>query len=711
MQACFCRSSCNSLQEILLPPTLLERLGIEIGSPGKIIFNSVEFLGTLWSREDSASVICIHDLVRKSTNVHKLLTTPDETPIQESNLTVLKSVKITKISVRVVFKTIEDVLPYISVVGKQTLATRVRGILSDIYISAGYTIKAAELKISSLLSIQFIDILTCNAKSEESGIITQKTNILIDSIISEDQYLQLSKTKTKIGGLKTERYLLEDLVRLCKERDNFLPKTVLLKGPNGCGKTMLVEEVAKSSKSQLINTLASYLIGSHPGETEENICEIFQRSLKYSEYTVCILLIEDIDCLLIARDSQSRRFVSLIDSLMEKIRLTSNILCICTTSKANELVYLPKFDKEILIGIPRLEERISIIQSISESKGIHMNSDLQYWLAERTNGYSGADIQSILNSSITKGSLQEALNRSTPTSQKGSDVLTDSRPISWSQIGGLQEIKESLQQIIEWPIKFRDRFRNFGVKPPGGILLYGPPGCAKTLLVRAAATSANVTFLSLSAAQLYSPFVGDSEKKLSEVFHQARAGAPTILFIDEIDAIVGSRDAGSKQSAHERVLSTLLNELDGIGMKREQIQRSEESNSLERSVILVAATNRPNKVDKALLRPGRFDRLLYVPPPDYEARKSILEIHTKKMNCENVNIEFLAGMTELCTGADLENLCLEAALMCLTKEGSDADKVTLEYFEKALENARRSLTPKDIEFYKNLGQADKWASF
>lgn len=164
-----------------------------------------------------------------------------------------------------------------------------------------------------------------------------------------------------------------------------------------------------------------------------------------------------------------------------------------------------------------MEKRIAIIKSISESKGLNFDINLCTWLAERTNGYSGADIQALLNTSPNQESLKNSLSRMIPTSQKGSDILIDSKPIHWKQIGGLEEIKESLRQTIEWPIKFSSRFRAFGVKPPGGILLYGPPGCAKTLLVRAAATSANVTFLSLSAAQLYSPFVGDSEKKLSEV--------------------------------------------------------------------------------------------------------------------------------------------------------------------------------------------------
>uniref|UniRef100_UPI00398F152D ATPase family gene 2 protein homolog B n=1 Tax=Pristiophorus japonicus TaxID=55135 RepID=UPI00398F152D len=270
---------------------------------------------------------------------------------------------------------------------------------------------------------------------------------------------------------------------------------------------------------------------------------------------------------------------------------------------------------------------------------------------------------------------------------------------------------------------FPEAFVRMGVKPTRGILLYGPPGCAKTTLVKAAASSCRCSFLSVSGADLFSPFVGDSEKALAQVFRQARAAAPSILFLDEIDSMLGSRslDATSGRSVHERVLSVLLNEMDGIGrsvterrgsgqktLECEGEQSEGQTKKLEfqevcnKDVIVVAATNRPDLLDDALLRPGRFDQIIFVPTPDKEARLSILRICTSKTPLDDVSLEELAAETVGFTGADLQNLCKEAALLALQENGLDAAAVNHRHFLKSLQSVKPSLSQQQMEFYQNL---------
>ncbi|MGH0150183.1 UNVERIFIED_CONTAM: hypothetical protein FKN15_016724 [Acipenser sinensis] len=318
-------------------------------------------------------------------------------------------------------------------------------------------------------------------------------------------------------------------------------------------------------------------------------------------------------------------------------------------------------------------------------------------LAEMTTGYVGADLtalcreaalQAILHSSQDAGShlirmsnFLEALKKVHPSCLRSSIGQTDFRPVAWEHIGGLEDVKLKLKQSIEWPMKFPEAFIRLGLSRPKGVLLYGPPGCAKTTLVKAAATSCHCSFLSVSGADLFSPYVGDSEKTLAQVFQQARACAPSVLFLDEIDSILGSRaDSKASRGVQDRVLSVILNELDGIGLKvterrgpaskkclQEGLPEQQECDRqldyqevCNKDVLVVAATNRPDLLDDALLRPGRLDKIVYVPPPDQEARLAILKICTEKMPLDSdVSLEDVAEKTCFFSGADLENLCKE----------------------------------------------------
>lgn len=318
---------------------------------------------------------------------------------------------------------------------------------------------------------------------------------------------------------------------------------------------------------------------------------------------------------------------------------------------------------------------------------------------------------------IDQTDFLEAFKKIQPSSLRSIIGLTDVNPIDWEQIGGLEDVKLKLKQSVEWPLKFPQEFVRMGLTQPKGILLYGPPGCAKTTLVRALATSCHCSFVSVSGADLFSPFVGDSERALSQVFQQARANTPAIVFLDEIDSIVGSRSISkTKCGVQERVLSVLLNELDGIGFKTTERRgnKSDQSESQEifhRNVMVVAATNRPEMIDDALLRPGRIDKVIYIPPPDEKGRLSILKICTKNMPLESdVSLEKLAEETLLFSGADLGNLCKEAALLALQENGLEATNVKQEHFKKSLTIVKPSLCYKDLILYEKLFQRQEFSN-
>ncbi|CAG8513339.1 15732_t:CDS:2 [Funneliformis caledonium] len=285
-----------------------------------------------------------------------------------------------------------------------------------------------------------------------------------------------------------------------------------------------------------------------------------------------------------------------------------------------------------------------------------------------------------------------ALSCVMPSIQRGFQVNFEET--NWDDIGGLDMVKKKLKQAVEWPLKYRNTFKKLGLRPPRGILLYGPPGCSKTTLVKVIASVSGATFLSINGAQLYSPYVGDSEKIIRSIFQRARASSPSVLFLDEIDAIVGKRSLGERggtgngDSVQERVLSMLLNEMDGV--------------ETATSILIMGATNRPDMLDAALLRPGRFDRLIYVPPPDFKSRKQVLKIHTSNMPLnEDVDLDFIAKQTEMYTGADIKNLCRESAMIAL-REMKTTSNVNMSDFLKALKIVKASLTADILTYYEKL---------
>ncbi|KAJ3016760.1 UNVERIFIED_CONTAM: hypothetical protein HDU68_012036 [Siphonaria sp. JEL0065] len=544
-------------------------------------------------------------------------------------------------------------------------------------------------------------------------------------------------------GLESAFHSLHDLVKLplvyadlVEQLGIEYPKGVLLYGPPGVGKTMLVSTVAKHCDASLFTINGSDVFGSHLGESEERIRSKFNEALDVARSGTkghaCILFIDEIDAIAPNRNESSQsdsRMVATLLTLMDGMKSHSDRLVIlAATNRPNAIdpaLRRPgRFDREIAIDAPTESARCEILKSMAKGIGF-IDSDVDFKaLAISTNGYVGADLASLSREavvhclehgngrSVNHLDFLYALSITTPSTTRGYAVGVPSG-LTWDSVGGLEDVKLKLQQCVEWPITRRDTFRRLGLKPPRGVLLYGPPGCSKTTLVKIIACTSNATFLSINGASLYSPFVGDSEQsglyssivnpyhilipnssKVRALFQRARVSAPSVIFLDEIDAIVGNRDlsggvGGARDAIQESVLSTLLNEMDGIEAAKD--------------ILVVGATNRPDMIDAALMRPGRFDKVLYVPPPDLPARLQILLLHCKGMPISStINFQSLAARTERYTGADLESVCREAAFAALRESKETAQNVEERHFEDALKSVKPSLSVEMIQQYSGF---------
>ncbi|KAM6202769.1 ATPase family gene 2 protein homolog B isoform 2-T2 [Rhynchocyon petersi] len=590
---------------------------------------------------------------------------------------------------------------------------------------------------------------------DSAGLVTPRTSI----VLSGAPPLAVEpRPAVPLGGLSEAADSLRELLYLPLRYPQALatlglavPRGVLLAGPPGVGKTQLVRAVAREVGAELLAVSGPALQGSRPGETEENVRRVFQRAQELAGRGPSLLFLDEVDVLCPRRGGPHRapesRVVAQVLTLLDGISGDREVVVVGATNRPDALdpaLRRPgRFDREVVIGTPTLKQRKAILKVITSKMPISSLVDLSL-LAEMTVGYVGADLTALCreaalhamlhsnknqdDSVIDETDFLEAFKKIQPSSFRSAIGLMDIKPIDWEQIGGLDDVKLKLKQSVEWPLKFPREFVRMGLTPPKGVLLYGPPGCAKTTLVRALATSCHCSFVSVSGADLFSPFVGDSEKVLSEVFRQARANTPAIVFLDEIDSILGSRAADKIGcDVQERVLSVLLNELDGVGFKTierrgsrsnqqgkyEALENTKEFEEIfNRNVMIVAATNRPDVLDDALLRPGRLDKMIYIPPPDQKCRLSILEVCTKNMPMgPDVSLENLAAETHLFSGADLRNLCKEAALLTLQENGLEVTAVKQEHFLKSLNTVKPSLSHKDLTLYENLFQKQEFSNF
>ena len=535
-------------------------------------------------------------------------------------------------------------------------------------------------------------------------------------------------TYEDIGGLHEEIQRIREMVELPLRHPELFqrlgiepPRGVFLYGPPGCGKTLLAKAVANESDANFYVISGPEIMSKFYGESEARLREIFQKA---QETAPSIVFIDEMDAIAPKREEVTgeveRRVVAQLLSLMDGMGTRGNIIVIGATNRPNAIdpaLRRPgRFDREIEIGVPDKQGRHEILQIHTRNMPLAEDVDLKR-LTDVTHGYTGADVSSLSREAAMKAlrrympeiNLEEerippeildkmvvneddflsAYREITPTAMR--EVYVEVPSVRWKEVGGLEELKNELIESVEWPLKKPEVFKKMGIKPPRGILLFGPPGCGKTLLARAVATEGEANFISIKGPEIFSKWVGESEKAIREVFRKARTAAPAIIFFDELDSIVPRRGLGySDSGASERVISQLLTELDGI----ESLQ----------NVVVIAATNRPDILDPAVLRPGRFDRLIYVPAPDPKALKEIFKIHAHDMPLsKDVDLDQVAHMAAGYSGADVEAVCREAAMNAL-REDVNSDEVTLRDFKEAMEKVKPSITPDMDIWYQNFSK-------
>ncbi len=535
-------------------------------------------------------------------------------------------------------------------------------------------------------------------------------------------------TYEDIGGLHEKIQRIREMVELPLRHPELFqrlgiepPRGVFLYGPPGCGKTLLAKAVANESDANFFVISGPEIMSKFYGESEARLREIFQKA---QETSPSIIFIDEMDAIAPKREEVTgeveRRVVAQLLSLMDGMGSRGNIIVIGATNRPNAIdpaLRRPgRFDREIEIGVPDKAGRYEVLQIHTRNMPLAEDVDLKR-LSDVTHGYTGADMASLCREAAMKAlrryipefNLEEerippetlekmivkmddflsAYREITPTAMR--EVYVEVPQVHWNEVGGLKQVKQELMESVEWPIKKPEVFKKMGIKPPRGILIYGPPGCGKTLLARAVATESEANFISIKGPEIFSKWVGESEKAIREVFRKGRTAAPAIIFFDELDAIVPRRGLGYADSgASERVISQLLAEIDGI----ETLQ----------NVLVIAATNRPDMLDPAVLRPGRFDRMIYVPSPDLDSLKEIFKIHTHGMPLSrDVVLDELARKAQGYSGADIEAICREAAMNAL-REDIESTEVSRRDFDVAMERVGPSITPEDDSWYQKFSK-------
>ncbi len=549
--------------------------------------------------------------------------------------------------------------------------------------------------------------------------------------ISEKTHKELEELESRrvtyedIGGLEEEIQKIREMIELPIRHPELFkrigidpPKGVLLHGPPGTGKTLLARAVAYETEAHFITISGPEIMSKFYGQSEENLRKLFEEA---KDMAPSIIFIDELDSIAPKRGEVTgeveRRVVAQLLSLLDGLEGRGEIIVIGATNRVNDIdpaLRRPgRFDREIEIGVPDTDGRYEILLIHTRGMPLHGDVDLRL-IAEKTHGFVGADVEALakeaamlairellpkidldkqippeilMDLQIYMKNFQTALNSIEPSALR--EVLISQPTETWEDIGGLEDAKQQLREIIEWPLKYPNLYNHLNSKPPNGILLFGPPGTGKTLLAKALAHESEVNFISVKGPEFLSKWVGESEKAVRETFRKARAASPCIIFFDEIDAIAGMRGRFASSQVTEQVVSQLLTEMDGLeGLK---------------DVILLAATNRPDMLDPALLRSGRFGRHIDIPMPDKDTRVEIFKIHLqKKPLASDVDINQMAQDLEGYTGADIQAISEEATLLTIRKAISDlqintqdADsvkkvKISREEFDEAIAKVLKS---------------------
>jgi transitional endoplasmic reticulum ATPase len=592
---------------------------------------------------------------------------------------------------------------------------------------------------------QRIDLVVISTNPSGPVIINDSTKVTVsEESAKAGQVLREGEapsiTYEDIGGLGNAVDRVREMIELPLRHPELFkrlgveaPKGVLLHGPPGTGKTLLAKAVANETNANFYTIGGPEIMSKYYGESEERLRNVFQQAEKNAP---SIIFIDEIDSIAPKREEVSgeteRRIVAQLLSLMDGMSTRGKVVVIGATNRVNAIdpaLRRPgRFDREIEIGVPDRNGRLEVLQIHTRGMPIAKDVNLEK-LADISHGFVGADLQALAKEAAmralrrvlpevdlsTESIPAETLRKIIVTMQDFLDIIKEMEPsamrevfvevpdVKWEDIGGLSSIKQELQEAVEWPLKYQGIFTYADATPPKGILLYGPPGTGKTLIAKAAANESEANFISIKGPELLSKWVGESEKGVREVFRKARQAAPCIIFFDEMDAIAPRR-GGDFGDTHvtERLISQLLTELDGL--------------EILTNVMVIGATNRPDIIDAALLRPGRFDRLLYVPPPDRDSRIQIIKIHTrKKPLADDVNVEQLADHTEGYTGADIASLSSAAVMLAVReyvskyKDKKEADnrvkelKIQMRHFEEAMKKIR-PLSTQELNIYKRISE-------
>ncbi len=570
-----------------------------------------------------------------------------------------------------------------------------------------------------------VPFLVVNTRPNGIVKISPTTEISIMSEPVPEMEMPSRTTYEDIGGLGEEIRRIREMVELPLRHPEIFqrlgidpPKGVLLYGPPGGGKTLLARAVASESDANFYAINGPEIMSKFYGESEARMRKMFEDAEKNAP---SILFIDEIDAIAPKRSEVTgeveRRVVAQLLASMDGLKGRGNVIVIGATNRPDAIdpaLRRPgRFDREVEIGIPDRDGRFEILQI--HTRGMPLAEDVELkQIKDITHGYTGADLEALCREAamkalrrylpqidledkriphevldkmeVTNQDILDAFREVTPTAMR--EVYIEAPNVPWDEVGGLEEVKQSLKEAVEWPLKNPEMFKRLGITPPKGILLYGPPGCGKTLLARAVATEAEANFISIRGPEVFSKWVGESEKAIREIFRKARMAAPSIIFFDEFDALVPSRGAGGDSRVTERVISQLLTEIDGLLTLQ--------------NVLVIAATNRPDLIDPAVLRPGRFDRRVYVPAPTEEARLKILEVKTKDVPLDDsVSITDLAKKMVDYSGADIESVVREAAIHALRRD-TESSVVTLQDFEDALADTFPSITPDMERWYADI---------
>ena len=568
-----------------------------------------------------------------------------------------------------------------------------------------------------------IQLIVTGTKPSKPVIVTENTLFKLGNITKPKDLSIPRITYDELGGLKNEVQKIREMVELPMRHPELFdkigveaPKGVLLYGPPGTGKTLLAKAVAGETNAHFISLSGPEIMGKHYGESEERIREIFTQA---EENSPSIIFIDEIDSIAPKRDEVSgeleKRIVSQLLTLMDGMKSRGKVVVIAATNRPDSIdpaLRRPgRFDREIEIGIPDDEGRLQILNIHTRGMPLDKNVNIKQ-ISKTTHGFVGADLEVLCKEAamrslrrilpeinleeekvskevlqkikITKNDFTDALKEVRPSALR--EVLVQIPDVSWDDVGGLDELKEELQEAIEWPLKHKEAFEYAHVKPPKGVLLYGPPGTGKTLIAKAVAKTTESNFISIKGPELLSKWVGESEKGVREIFRKARQAAPCIIFLDEIDSLVPRRGSGNSDShVTENIVSQILTEIDGL----------EELNN----VLIIGATNRLDIVDPALLRPGRFDRVIEVPNPNIKGIEMIFKIHTKdKPLSEDVNLKTISELSKGFSGAEIEEVCNRASLCGVKRFVQNKDKlvktikITQKDFEKSIKEIKKVKT-------------------